>query len=207
MLLLLGVIALSGGRLNVNKTKLKENLKNNYWIQPLLLVALIFVIIFALQFIPKWRANWVAAHTNPTGCDKCVTATLKDVNDHIAKNEDFYVFITQETCANCAGAYPIVNKFLTSYPQYKVYLIDVEYHADTETYNDETITDENLYEFGKLVDIAVTSAGEASIYDATTDEYGFLTPSLIQFVAGKPSDALIGVDDYGQLAEFFGESD
>ncbi|MDD4066077.1 MAG: thioredoxin family protein [Bacilli bacterium] len=191
----------------MNKEKIKNTFKNNYWLQPVLLVALVFVLVFGLQLVPKWVNNWKTNHTDSTTCEKCTTQTLDKINERIDNNETFYVLITQKTCSNCLKAYPIFNKLMSSYPNLTIYSIDIEYDSTNEEYLDTTITDEKIYNFGKLIDVAITSAGEASNYNATTDEYNIGTPTVIQFTKGSPDNALVGIADYAELADFLGVAD
>ena len=118
----------------------------------------------------------------------------------------FYILITQKTCSNCTAAYPIINKFLSTYSSYAMSKIDIEKNANSE-YDDSTITDQKLYDFGKIIDIGITSSGYDSIYDTTTDAYVFLTPSIIHIEKGVATEALEGVASYSALVEFMGADD
>ncbi len=193
---------------NDKLTKIKKALENNYWLQPVILVALVFALIFAVQGITSSaKAAKIEKEANAgKPCPHCTTAVYGDVISLIESGKDTYVLITQETCASCEKAYPIIEKFISSYKDdFIFYTIDVEKNEDK--YNDETITDETFFSFGKLVDVGVTTSGYKTFYEAETDEYVYQTPTIVHFQNKVASEALVGIADYESLAEFMGVND
>ncbi len=185
--------------------KIKKALKNNYWLQPVLLIVLVFAMVFGLQAIPGFVSTIKGWFTQQEGgCPNCTVSTFDNANSKIQKDDEVYVLITQTTCVNCTKAYPIVNKFLGSYKNYSVLIVDIQKNSDD--YIDSTITDEKLYSFGQLIDVGITSSGNDSIYNSGSDEYVFLTPTLMHFEKGVATEALVGIGSYEELLEFMGEN-
>ncbi|MDD3383654.1 MAG: thioredoxin family protein [Bacilli bacterium] len=180
--------------------KIKKTIKNNYWLQPLLLVLLVFVLVFSLQGVPS-LVETVKGWFNPTsGCKSCTTATYDSAITATEGSDDTYVLVTQTSCSACESFYPVVNKFLATYPDYKIYVIDVEYSDDA--YNDSTLSDAKIYEFGALINVAITTSGYSSIYNSSSDTYAISTPTLVKFNDGKALEALVGSSTYIELVEF-----
>jgi len=180
--------------------KIKKTIKNNYWLQPLLLVLLVFVLVFSLQGVPS-LVETVKGWFNPTsGCKSCTTTTYDSAVTATQSTDDTYILVTQASCSACESFYPVVNKFLATYPDYKIYVIDVEYGDDA--YNDSTLTDDKIYDFGRLINVAITTSGYSSIYSSSTDTYSISTPTLVKFNTGKALEALVGSSTYIELVEF-----
>jgi hypothetical protein len=99
----------------------------------------------------------------------------------------------------------VVDRFLEANPDIRLLVVDIEKISDI--YTDPTLTDENIYEFGKLVDVGVTSSNFDTIYNASTDFYDFLTPTLVEFNTNRATKAVVGSVDYVTLADFFGRAD
>lgn len=188
--------------------KIEKKLKNNYWLEPVLLIVLIFALIFVLRGIPSISQTikgWFSPTQEEVPCPSCTVVTFEEANKHIEEDKECWVLITQETCTSCAKAYPLIEKLLSTNEAIDFFKIDIEKNADE--YNDSTITDELLYSFGQLIDVGVTTAGHTSFYDEENDEYVFETPTVMHFENGKATGALIGIPDYAALAEFVGLDD
>lgn len=182
--------------------KVTKILADNYWLQPVLLVSLVFVLVFSLQAVPgivNTVQGWFQTNEE---CENCTFSTYSSVAGEITKSTSTYVLITQDSCSACKSFYPIVDRFLEANEDIKIFVIDIEKVSDL--YNDATLSDETLYEFGKLVDVGITSSNFATIYNAQTDFYDFLTPTLVEFNSNKAVKALVGSSTYIQLADFFG---
>jgi thiol-disulfide isomerase/thioredoxin len=185
--------------------KVTKLLADNYWLQPVLLVSLVFVLVFSLQAVPgivNTVQGWFETNEE---CEECEFVNYTTVADEITRSSNTYVLITQKGCAACQAFYPIVDRFLVANPDIRLLVVDIEKIADI--YTDPTLTDENIYEFGKLVDVGVTSSNFNTIYNASTDFYDFLTPTLVEFNDNRASKALVGSVDYVTLADFFGRAD
>jgi thiol-disulfide isomerase/thioredoxin len=185
--------------------KVTKLLADNYWLQPVLLVSLVFVLVFSLQAVPgivNTVQGWFETNEE---CENCEFTTYSDVAGEITRSTNTYVLITQKGCSACQAFYPVVDRFLEANEDINILVIDIEKIADI--YTDATLTDENLYEFGKLVDVGITSSNFATIYNANTDFYDFLTPTLVEFNTNKAVKAIVGSVDYVTLADFFDRAD
>lgn len=185
--------------------KVTKLLADNYWLQPVLLVSLVFVLVFSLQAVPgivNTVQGWFETNEE---CENCEFTTYADVAGEITRTSNTYVLITQKGCSACQAFYPVVDRFLEANSDINILVIDIEKIADI--YTDSTLTDENLYEFGKLIDVGITSSNFATIYNANTDFYDFLTPTLVEFNNNKATKAIVGSVDYVTLADFFDRAD
>jgi thiol-disulfide isomerase/thioredoxin len=185
--------------------KVTKLLADNYWLQPVLLVSLVFVLVFSLQAVPgiiNTVQGWFETNEE---CEECEFVNYTTVAGEITRSSNTYVLITQKGCSACQEFYPVVDRFLAANEDIKLLVIDIEKIADI--YTDPTLTDENIYEFGKLVDVGITSSNFNTIYNATTDFYDFLTPTLVEFNTNRATKALVGSVDYVTLADFFGRAD
>jgi hypothetical protein len=185
--------------------KVTKLLADNYWLQPVLLVSLVFVLVFSLQAVPgivNTVQGWFETNEE---CEECEFVDYTTVAGEITSSSNTYVLITQKGCSACQAFYPVVDRFLVANPDIRLLVLDIEKIADI--YTDPTLTDENIYEFGKLVDVGVTSSNFSTIYNASTDFYDFLTPTLVEFNTNRATKALVGSVDYVTLADFFGRAD
>jgi hypothetical protein len=185
--------------------KVTKLLADNYWLQPVLLVSLVFVLVFSLQAVPgivNTVQGWFETNEE---CEECEFVDYTTVAGEITRSSNTYVLITQKGCSACQAFYPVVDRFLVANPDIRLLVLDIEKIADI--YTDPTLTDENIYEFGKLVDVGVTSSNFSTIYNASTDFYDFLTPTLVEFNTNRATKALVGSVDYVTLADFFGRAD
>jgi hypothetical protein len=185
--------------------KVTKLLADNYWLQPVLLVSLVFILVFSLQAVPgivNTVQGWFETNEE---CKECEFVNYTTVAGEITRSSNTYVLITQKGCAACQAFYPVVDRFLVANPDIRLLVVDIEKIADI--YTDPTLTDENIYEFGKLVDVGVTSSNFNTIYNASTDFYDFLTPTLVEFNTNRATKALVGSVDYVTLADFFGRAD
>jgi hypothetical protein len=185
--------------------KVTKLLADNYWLQPVLLVSLVFVLVFSLQAVPGIVNTVQGWFDTNEECEECEFVNYSTVAGEITLSSNTYVLITQKGCAACQAFYPVVDRFLVANPDIRLLVLDIEKIADI--YTDPTLTDENIYEFGKLVDVGVTSSNFNTIYNASTDFYDFLTPTLVEFNTNRATKALVGSVDYVTLADFFGRAD
>lgn len=110
--------------------------KENAWIQPIAIVALIFGLVFGVQGIidgvEKIKAN--AAEKETTSKDLFTKLTMKQTLDKIDADHDFVLFIGSRDCYHCQDFKPIINKYIatsTSANKPEIYFIDI---GDTSDY-------------------------------------------------------------------------
>jgi hypothetical protein len=185
--------------------KVTKMLADNYWLQPVLLVSLVFVLVFSLQAVPGLVRTVQGWFDTNEECENCTFTNYNQVAGEITRSTTTYVLITQKSCAACKSFYPVVDRFLEANKDIKLWVIDIEKVSDL--YNDSTLTDVLLRDFGQLVDVGITSSNYNTIYNPSTDFYDFLTPTLVEFSSNKALKALVGAASYIEVAEFFNRAD
>lgn len=119
--------------------KISELIKNNYWLQPLLLVALVFALVFGIsQFssLATFFEKLFDTEEYPTTCEEvtyteAVTKWDATDNDTADTADDSYILLIGSTdCAACQTFYPILNDYLAINDQFKVDYINVAEDTD-----------------------------------------------------------------------------
>jgi len=114
--------------------KISELIKNNYWLQPLLLVALVFALVFGIsQFssLATFFEKLFATKEYPTTCEEvtyteAITKWEATDNDTADTADDTYILLIGSTdCAACQTLYPILNDYLEINTQFEVDYINV----------------------------------------------------------------------------------
>ena len=94
--------------------KIKNYVKNTAWIQPLLIVVVIFVVLFSLGPITEGiKTAW----TNITTVNNMEKITFEEYVEKVEQQEageqkDFVVVFTQKGCEYCPGFYKSMNNYL-----------------------------------------------------------------------------------------------
>ena len=90
--------------------KLAAYIKNTAWIQPILIVIVIFVILFSLNpLTTAIKKGW----TNLTSVNKMETISYQEYVEKVnAKTEKFVVVFTTKGDETCADLYDSMNEFL-----------------------------------------------------------------------------------------------
>ena len=86
----------------------------NAWIQPILIVALIFAIIFGLTGIPA-LIDEVKSWFDDTSDNRIKNQKKIDYDDFMEmynNNESFFVVFGEEDCANCKKLYKTINTYM-----------------------------------------------------------------------------------------------
>ena len=126
----------------------------NAWIQPILIVALIFAAIFALTGIPS-LIDEIKSWTDDTTDNKIKNQKTIDYDDFMKmynNNETFFVVFGEEDCANCKTLYKTINTYMDDKEHKeivnaKIYFFDVtdlleDVEKDIEKYGELTFADE-----------------------------------------------------------------
>jgi hypothetical protein len=91
--------------------KIGAYIKNTAWIQPILIVIVIFVVLFSLNPITEAiKKGW----TSITTVNKMETITYKEYVEKVQTGEDFVVVFTEKGNETCADLYKKMNEFLKS---------------------------------------------------------------------------------------------
>jgi flavoprotein len=85
--------------------KVTKLLADNYWLQPVLLVSLVFVLVFSLQAVPgivNTVQGWFETNEE---CEECEFVDYTTVAGEITRSSNTYVLITQKGCSACQEFY------------------------------------------------------------------------------------------------------
>ena len=156
----------------------------NAWIQPILIVALIFAIIFGLTGIPA-LIDEVKSWFDDTSDNRIKNQKKIDYDDFMEmynNNESFFVVFGEEDCANCKKLYKTINTYMNDKEHKeivnaKVYYFNVtklleKVEKDIDKYGDYSFDIEGK-NFAKLDTISnILFDGYADILSSyTNDEY------------------------------------
>lgn len=205
---------------------IKKFFAKNYWLQPVLLVAAVFLLVFSIQWATELFTNISDELSGKDKCNTCTDVSFADAMEEASEATDdapVFVLVTTDDCAECVTVYTYIDRFLRAHPEYKVFRIEIQENADEtqvgkEVYDDETLTKEKLdtlkmdvYDFLKYSDERVESSERPSA--STSTDFALTTPTLIRFgkngtiydvtekIHSTSSSGL--VQTYDNLVEFF----
>ena len=110
----------------------------NAWIQPILIVALIFAAIFALTGIPS-LIDEIKSWTDDTTDNKIKNQKTIDYDDFMKmynNNETFFVVFGEEDCANCKTLYKTINTYMDDKEHKEIVNTKIYYFNVTELLED-----------------------------------------------------------------------
>lgn len=152
-------------------------IKENAWIQPIAIVALIFGLVFGFQGIVNGIEKIKAANDEKKEVAKDVYTklTMKEVREKMTNGDDFVLFIGAHDCVYCNQFKTVVNKYISSTGN-AIYYIDIH---DT---SDSSIDTKYLNEWAQ------------SLADIDTREFdgSLSTPTVIVIRDGEFADAKSG---------------
>lgn len=126
-------------------------IKETAWVQPLLIVGLIFGLIFSIQPVSKWISGIAESISNNEKIykknkvslinNRAYDLIMKD-EERFATDEKYFLVFVEESCANCKEAYPAFVKLFNdktfndiTYKMKTIYVDeDGETGADATTY-------------------------------------------------------------------------
>ena len=174
--------------------KIKHMLRTNYWLTPLLLVALVFAIVFGISKIPNLKTTvqgWFNKHEK---CKQCEQYTFEDFTNKIESStgdEVIYVLFSESDNEQSKSLFKTLDKFLkTNKKDANITIISIDLTKKDNDYKDKTISVDNL---NKL---------QQTFLD-TLDKGSFTTPSIIKYEGKDMKDALTGAASYNDLMDFF----
>lgn len=168
-------------------------IKENAWLQPIVIVALIFGLVFGFQGIvngvEKIKANIANKEENK---DRYTKLTMAQVREKLDNGDDFALFIGAHDCVYCNDFKTVVNKYISSTGN-MIYYIDIH---DT---SDSTIDSKYLVEWAEML-------GDIDTRDF--DGTNLSTPTVVVIRGGEFADAksgaqgLNGGTDYLNFVKF-----
>lgn len=169
--------------------------KENAWLQPIVLVVLIFGLVFGIQGIVNAvdKAKENSSSETANGKDVFTKITYGEVESKLDNGDDFVLFIGSHNCYHCSQFKKVVNKYVSSTGK-MIYYIDIDDTSDTT--RDTNI----LLEWKEDLDEIATRD-----YDK---EDSLSTPTTVVIRNGKFVDAksgaigLEGGDEYLNFTKF-----
>ena len=171
-------------------------IKENAWIQPIALVALIFALVFAFQGAVNGIEKIKAANEekNSANKDLFTKLTMAEVREKIKKEEDFALFIGAHDCVFCQDFKVIVNRYIEDNPDSSKMIYYIDIHDTTDT----SIDNKYLTEWAELLTDIDTRDFDGSLS----------TPTVVIIRDGEFADAksgaqgLNGGTDYLNFVKF-----
>ena len=100
--------------------------KENAWLQPIIIVALIFGLVFGFQGIVNGVEKIKASlETKEEAKDKFTKLTMGEVREKLNNGDDFALFIGAHDCVYCNDFKTVVNKYIGSTGN-MIYYIDIQ---------------------------------------------------------------------------------
>lgn len=168
-------------------------IKENAWIQPIAIVALIFVLIFGMQAVvdgvEKIKEN--IQNKKDEESNAYTKLTMAQVEEKLDNGDDFVLFVGAHDCSYCVLFKDVVNKYIKSTGN-MIYYIDIH---DT---SDSTIDSK----------ILIAWAQDLEAIDTRDFDGSLSTPTTIVIRDGKFADAksgaqgLEGGTDYLNFTKF-----
>lgn len=110
-------------------------IKENAWIQPIAIVALIFGLVFGFNGIVKGieKIKENNALKEEEAKDAFTKLTMKQVRDKMNNpdEDDFVLFIGSHDCVYCQSFKKVLNKYINSSKRTDIYYIDIGDTTDT----------------------------------------------------------------------------
>lgn len=202
-------------------SKIKEFVNKNYWLQPVLLVAIVFAVVFSMTGFSNLASSikgWFSKGEET--CKACTTFTTSRYNvfdDAIEAATDekdpVFILITQKNCSACATLYPLLNKFMKTEKNYKIYQLKLDYDKDGELVFDSVDSKIKYHNLAhSLLDLAANNGENLENSMLNKGEYYFATPTLMVY-ANNSEDYYNNIlryrvgsfssSDYTSLVSFF----
>lgn len=183
---------------------IKKFLSKNYWLQPVLLVAVIFALVFSIQGITTLAekiGNTITGEGKCTDCKDITYEQLEGLLEEATDETPVIVLVTTDDCASCERVYKKLEAFLNikAYKDYKIFRIEIQEDEEKtqvgkEVYDDDTLTKAkldalkmNIFEWLKYED--KTGLNNKPSAD-TANDFNITAPTLVVF--GSSSDAYDG---------------
>ena len=168
-------------------------IKENAWIQPIAIVALIFAFVFGFQGVVNAveKIKESSETKNDSKKDVYTKLTMGAVIEKLDAKEDFALFIGAHDCVYCEEFKSVVNKYINSTDN-MIYYIDIH---DT---SDSTIDSKVLVSWAELLEEIDTRDFDGSLS----------TPTVVIIRDGEFADAksgaqgLDGGTDYLNFVKF-----
>lgn len=179
-------------------SKIKEFISKNYWLQPVLLVAIVFAVVFSITGISDLFSTVKGWFTpNADTCKLCTSYKTSQydvfdtaINAATDEQEPVFIVITQDNCGSCSTLYPLLNRFLDANKDITVYQLKIEYDSQGKIRFD-SINSKAKYDAlaQALYDVALGNGEDPSNLQSAMlhgIEFNFATPSLLVYANNSP---------------------
>lgn len=138
-------------------------IKDNAWIQPIAIVALIFGLVFGMQGIINGVEKIKANIENKEKSEKTLytKVTMGEVETKLDNGEDFVLFIGAHDCAYCELFKDVVNKYVKASG-------NMIYYIDIHDSSDSTIDSKVLVSWSQMLQEIDTREFDGSLSTPTT---------------------------------------
>lgn len=172
-------------------SKIKDFIGKNYWLQPVLLVAIVFAVVFSITGISDLFTTikgWFTPNTDT--CIRCTSYRSSQYNlFHTAINaatdeqDPVFIVITQNNCSSCSTLYPLLNRFLDANRDFRIYQLKMEYNDQGDIIFDSINSKSDYTALAQaLYDVALGNGDSASSLQSAMfngTEISFATPTLL----------------------------
>lgn len=165
-------------------------IKNTAWVQPLLIVALIFGVIFSIQPISN-AIKAAQQSTKELNFYNSHRITYENMKKKVEEVNDFIVIYESETCANCEKLEKIIHRYYTnSENRSKIfYAIDI----DSDEFEDnKSLEGEIIEEIEAVYNQYTAEENKNPDYQFHPEE--IVTPTLVRYVDGAIFDVRLGIN-------------
>lgn len=150
--------------------KITNYIKRTAWIQPLLIVIVIFLILFLLQPIANGISSIVSCIGDTNNMEKISYKKYTEIVENAeakGTTEDpieFVVVFTQDGCVHCKAMKPYINRYVKSKRsnKVKIYNVDITFNSKKSRFADKTIKGSTIYEGLGALDERINEFYEAN---------------------------------------------
>ncbi len=176
-------------------------LKNNYWLQPLILVAIVFILVFSLQGFQgavDTVKGWFSPNSSCRQCEKVKADESMNYLKDISDDQVIYVLYYGKDCEACTTANSAMNLFVKNYnkdlkaankPEVTVYAVNYgvkEYYTvnadEPKTFYDKTMTVETYNQISEDVRAYLAEVKPSSVSNVNPYNYTISAPTLVRYV-------------------------
>lgn len=203
-------------------------LKNNYWLQPLILVAIVFILVFSLQGF-QGTVDTIKGWFSPNStCKQCEKVKVDETNKYLSEISDdevIYVLYYSKDCEACTTANGALNLFIKSYnkdqsaagkDEVTVYAVNYgvkEYYEvntdEPKKFYDKNMTVEAYEQISEDVRVYLAESNPETVTGKNPYTYLISTPTLVRYVKGATSyevDNVLFSDEDANVSNYFNQA-
>lgn len=174
-------------------------IKENEWLQPLVIVALIFALVFSVQGIVSGTRKLIdRIHDRNNETEQYTVIKMVDLKARLNAGEDFVFYIGYDACSACDAYNTAVNKYVQSTGNIFYYL---DIGKEDGVYIDYTLATIDLEEIMERL-------SNIPNQDEFIDLDSLSTPTTVVVRGGEFAAAKVGAfgingaSDYSEFADF-----